>query len=121
GLAWGWLSLTQGSVLNPPAKSPGTPYADHIPRLTDGLNTQDRWYGDQASIDKRQEILCKNIKAAGIKLWTIQVNTDGDPTSTMLKQCASDPGKFFLITSAGQIVSTFDDISFKLTHLHLSR
>ena len=28
---------------------------------------------------------CDNIKAAGIVLYTIQVNTGGDPTSTLLK------------------------------------
>lgn len=121
GLAWGWLSLTQGSVLNPPDLAPGYTYADHILLLTDGLNTQDRFYKDQASIDARQKILCDNVKAAGITLWTIQVNTDGDPTSTLLRDCASDPSKFFLLTSADQIISTFDTISFKITQLHISK
>jgi Flp pilus assembly protein TadG len=121
GLAWGWLSMTQGSILNPPDLSPGYTYADHILLLTDGLNTQDRFYKDQASIDARQKILCNNIKAAGINLWTIQVNTDGDPTSTLLQQCATDPSKFFLLTSADQIISTFDAISFKITQLHISK
>jgi Flp pilus assembly protein TadG len=121
GLAWGWLSLTPGSVLDPPPQNPGYTYAEHILLLTDGLNTQDRFYKDQVSIDARQRILCDNVKAAGITLWTIQVNTDGDPTSTLLQQCASDPGKFFLLTSADQIISTFENISFKITQLHLSK
>jgi len=121
GLAWGWLALTQGSVLNPPAKDSAYTYADHIILLTDGLNTKDRWYSDQASIDARQKILCTNIKAAGITLWAIQVNTGGDPTSTLLQQCASDPSKFFLLTTANQIISTFDSISFQITQLHLSK
>ena len=121
GLAWGWQSLTDGSVLNPPAKSLGYAYADHIVLLTDGLNTEDRWYTSQASIDARQKIMCDNVKAAGITLWTIQVNTGGDPTSTLLQQCASDSSKFFLLTSADQIISTFDSISFKITQLHISK
>ena len=86
--------------------------------LTDGLNTQDRWYSNQAQIDAREKILCDNVKAAGITLWTIQVNTGGDPTSTLLQGCASSPDKFFLLTSAQQIISTFDNISFKITQLH---
>jgi len=57
--------------------------------LTDGLNTEDRWYTNQASIDARQQIMCDNVKAAGITLWTIQVNTGGDPTSTLLQNCAT--------------------------------
>ena len=32
---------------------------------------------------------CANIKAADITLYTIQVNTGGDPTSTLLQNCAS--------------------------------
>jgi Flp pilus assembly protein TadG len=121
GLAWGWLSLTAGSVLNPPAKSSSYTYADHIILLTDGLNTEDRWYTNQASIDAREKIMCDNVKAAGITLWTIQVNTGGDATSTLLQNCASDPSKFFLLTTAGQIIETFDNISFKITQLHLAK
>jgi hypothetical protein len=89
--------------------------------LTDGLNTADRWYTTQASLDANQTIFCNNIKAAGITLWTIQVNTGGDPTSTLLQQCATDSSKFFLLTTANQIISTFDAISFKMTQLHLAK
>jgi Flp pilus assembly protein TadG len=120
GLQLGWLSLTTSGVFNAPAKDSNSTYAEHIVLLTDGLNTADRWYTDQASIDARQQILCNNIKAAGVTLWTIQVNTGGDPTSTLLQNCASDSSKFFLLTSASQIVSTFDNISFKITQLHLA-
>jgi Flp pilus assembly protein TadG len=121
GLAWGWLSITAGSVLNPPAKSSSYTYGNHILLLTDGLNTEDRWYNDQNSIDARQKIMCDNVKAAGITLWTIQVNTGGDATSTLLQNCASDPSKLFLLTSASQIITTFDNISFKITQLHLAK
>jgi Mg-chelatase subunit ChlD len=121
GLQLGWLSLTQNPVLNAPSKNSGITYADHIILLTDGLNTENRWYTDQASIDAREAMLCQNVKNAGVTLWTIQVNTDGDPTSTLLQKCATDSSKFFLLTSADQIISTFDNISFKITQLHLSK
>jgi hypothetical protein len=104
---------------------PNYQYKQYIILLTDGLNTQDRWYGDgstpSSQVDARQQILCNNVKAAGITLYTVQVNTDGDPTSTLLQQCASDPSKFFLLTSANQIVTTFDTIGTSLTMLHLSK
>jgi Flp pilus assembly protein TadG len=119
GLQVGWLSLTNNSVLSGPPKTPGS--QDHIILLTDGLNTKNRWYSDQASIDAREALLCSNVKAAGITLWTIQVNTGGDPTSTLLQQCATDSDKFFLLTSANQILSAFDSISFKITNLFLSK
>ena len=59
--------------------------------LTDGMNTENRWYDTQASIDARQQITCNNVKAAGITVYTVQVNTGGDPLSTLLQGCASSP------------------------------
>ena len=64
---------------------------------------------------------CANIKAAGVTLYTIQVNTGGDPTSTLLKNCASSSDKFFLLTSANQIVTTFNAIGTNLTKLRIAQ
>ncbi len=121
GLQVGWMSLLTGGVFNAPAKNAGVTYAEHIVLFTDGLNTENRWYTSQGLIDARQQKLCDNIKTAGITLWTIQVNTGGDPKSTLLENCASDKSKFYLLTSASQIISTFDDISFKIVRLHLAK
>jgi hypothetical protein len=85
------------------------------------LNTQDRWSSSQSSIDTRQTLTCSNIKAAGITLYTIQVNTGGDPTSTLLQNCASTSDKFFLLTSASQIVTTFNQIGTNLGNLYFAK
>jgi hypothetical protein len=50
----------------------------------------------------------------------VQVNTGNDPTSTLLKNCASDSSKFFLLTSANQMVTTFNQIGTALSNLRLS-
>jgi Flp pilus assembly protein TadG len=121
GLQVGWMSLAGGGPFTVPAYDPNYTYQNVIILLTDGLNTQDRWYTSQTSIDNRQKMTCQNVKDAGITLYTIQVNTDGDPTSTMLKNCASDSTKFFLLTSASQIVTTFNQIATKLSQLHLAK
>ncbi|MEJ2379011.1 MAG: VWA domain-containing protein, partial [Pseudolabrys sp.] len=89
--------------------------------LTDGLNTENRWSTDQATIDARTQKVCDNIKAAGITLYTIQVDTGGDPTSTLLQNCASDSSKFYLLTKADQILSTFNDIGSQLTKLRIAK
>jgi hypothetical protein len=124
GLAWGWQSLTNAPLSVPPM-DPSYKYQQIIILLTDGLNTQDRWYGNGSTpfsqVDARQQTLCSNIKAAGITIYTVQVNTDGDPTSTLLQQCASDPHKFFLLTSANDIVTTFATIGTTLQQLHLAK
>jgi hypothetical protein len=100
---------------------PNYQYKQIIILLTDGLNTQDRWYTSQSSIDAREQLTCNNIKAAGITLYTIQVNTGGDPTSTLLQNCATDSTKFYLLTSASQILTTFNSIGTNLSQLYVAK
>lgn len=121
GLALGWMSLTGGGPFTAPAKDSNYTYSQNIILLSDGLNTQDRWYTSASSIDARQQMTCNNIKAAGITLYTIQVNTDGGQTSTLLKNCASSSDKFFLLTSADQILPTFNSIGANLSKLYIAR
>jgi Mg-chelatase subunit ChlD len=119
GLQVGWQTLT-AAPFTVPTIDPNYNYQTVIILLTDGLNTQDRWYSNQSSINARQQMTCDNIKAAGLTMYTVQVNTGGDATSTLLQNCASDPGKFFLLTSAGQIVATFGQIGTSLSKLRLA-
>ena len=119
GLQLGWLSLVGGGPFTAPVEDANYNYQDVIILLTDGLNTQNRWYTDQSKIDERQQTTCNNIKSAGVTLYTIQVNTGDDPTSTLLQSCASSSDKFFLLTSAGQIVTTFNTIGTNLSRLRV--
>ncbi len=142
GLVWGWQSLVGGGPFTAPAKTPGYEYVDAIILLSDGLNTQNRWDGDgshtSTAVDARMRDssgngTCANINAANINLYTIQVNTGGDPTSTLLRNCAGtaptetiartfpDPSKFSLLTSADQIITTFDKIGTELTKLRIAQ
>ena len=121
GLALGWMSLTGGGPFTAPPMDPNYTYSQNIILLSDGLNTEDRWYTNASSINTRQQMTCDNIKAAGITLYTIQVNTDGDPVSTLLQHCASSSDKFFLLTSADQILPTFNSIGANLSKLYISR
>jgi len=119
GLQSGWQSLT-ATPFTVPAMDPNYKYTQAIILLSDGLNTEDRWYSTASSIDTRQQKTCDNIKAAGITIYTVQVNTGGDPTSTLLKNCASDSSKFFLLTSSTEIVTTFNQIGTALSNLRLA-
>jgi Flp pilus assembly protein TadG len=123
GMAWAWQSLASTLPLNAPAKDPNYSYQDAIILLSDGLNTQDRWYSDAASIDTRQEALCKNAKAAGVTIYTIQVNTSSppDPTSTVLYDCATDASHFYMLTSANQVISAFSAIGTSLSQLRIAQ
>ena len=119
GLAWGWQALTPGAPLDNPPTPSNTQRV--IVMLTDGLNTENRWSTNQSDIDARTAKVCSNIKADGITLYTIQVNTGGDPTSTLLQNCASDSSKFFLLTNAGGIITVFNQIGTDLKQLRIAK
>ncbi|MBS0534972.1 MAG: pilus assembly protein [Proteobacteria bacterium] len=137
GLVWGWQSLVGGGPLTAPAKDSNYNYSDIIILMSDGLNTQDRWYGNGSSIstsvDGRMYLsttgagTCANIKSSGVTIYTIQVNTSGDPTSTLLQNCAGskdkmiDPAKFFVVTSASGIGTVFKQIGTGLTQLRVAK
>ena len=96
--------------------------------MSDGLNTEDRFYTQQTPIDNRMyqtgngSGTCANIKAAGITIYTIQVNTGGDPISTLLQNCASDSNKFFWqVTSSSGLGTVFNTIGTNLTQLRVAK
>ena len=132
GLVWAWQSLVGGGPLTMPPMDPNYPYNQIIILMSDGLNTQDRWYGTGGGgvsppVDHRMYNssdhtgTCKNIKDAGVTIYAVQVNTDGDPVSTLLQNCASDATKFFHLTSANQMVATFNQIGTNLAKLRIAK
>jgi Flp pilus assembly protein TadG len=126
GLQLAWQSLVGGGPFPaPPALDPNYTYTQAIILLSDGLNTQDRWYGDGANVstqvDARMTLACVNAKAAGMTVYTIQVNTSGDPTSTVMKNCASSSSNFFTVTSSGQINTVFNQIGTQLSKLRIAK
>lgn len=118
GLAWGWQSLSQGAPLNAPALDPNYQYQQVIILLTDGLNTQNRWSNNQSSVDARTEKVCANAKAAGITIYTVLVMAGN---SSLLQNCATDSKKYFKLTSADQIITTFETIGTNLSQLRLAK
>jgi len=121
GLAWAWLTLGTGAPFNAPAKDSSYTYKDAVILLSDGLNTQNRYSTSASEIDARQKILCDNAKAANITIYTVQVNTGGDPTSSVLQYCASGTDKFFLVTTASQTLTVFNSIGTSLSKLRVAK
>lgn len=129
GLVWGWQSLVGGGPLSVPAKDPNYAYSDTIILMSDGLNTQNRWSSTQSSIDNRMQNgtapnisgTCQNIKNANVQIYAVQVNTGGDPTSTLMKNCATNSTMFFELKTANALVDTFDQIGSALANIHISK
>jgi len=126
GMAWGWQSLsTTNGPIAAPTKASNYIYKDYIVLLSDGLNTQNRWSTSQSSIDTRQEQLCANVagdKTNPITVFTIQVNiNNGDPTSQVLKDCATKDGSFQMITSSTQTSDAFKNILTQISKLRVAK
>jgi Flp pilus assembly protein TadG len=121
GLQLGWLSLVGGGPFTMPAKDSKYKYNEVIILMSDGENTQNRWSSSQSSIDAREAITCTNAKAAGFTIYSIQVNTGGDATQSVMKNCASDSSKFYELKKANDLVATFDSIGTTLSNLRIAQ
>jgi Flp pilus assembly protein TadG len=130
GLAWGWQAMTQGAPFNPPALPPYT--SRIIILLSDGLNTEDRWYtgsvlpppeylAQDTQVDARMALVCNAVKADGVTIYAIYVDLNGTQgNSTVLQACASDPSKYFNLTTSGQIITTLNAIGTQITQLRVA-
>jgi Flp pilus assembly protein TadG len=119
GITWAFQALT-ASPFTIPAKDGNYKYTEAIILMSDGLNTQNRFSTSQSAIDAREQTTCTNAKNAGIVIYTVQVNTGGDPTQTVMKNCASSVDKFFEIKQANQMVTAFSSIGTALSNLRLA-
>jgi Flp pilus assembly protein TadG len=117
GLSWAWHALTANAPL-----TQGLPPTDEIDKviilLTDGENTRNRWTSSSSQIDARTKKVCDNVKAAGIKLYTVRV-IEGN--ASLLKQCASKSDMYFNVTSASQLDGVFSTISKNLSNLRIAK
>jgi hypothetical protein len=119
GLAWAFQSLT-ASPFTIPAKDANYKYTEAIVLVTDGLNTENRYSSRQSDIDTRELKACTNAKNAGIVIYTMFINTGGDPTQAVLKNCASSADKFIEVKSSTQVLSAFNSIGTALSNLRIS-
>lgn len=134
GAAWGWYTISpQWSGIWPSASAP-KPYSGDIIKavviMTDGeFNTSYRngaqnaacgtpgaWNPDSGCSQALQ--LCQNMKAAGVQVYTIGLQTL--PTSeAMLQECAG-AGNFYNTDTSSQLIGAFRDIVEKLTSLRIT-
>ncbi len=120
GLVWGFQSLT-AAPFTIPAKDPNFKYSDVLILVTDGENTQTRFSTNKTTIDNRVLTACANAKAAGVTVYTMQINTGGDKTQTFLQTCASAPDKFIEVKSSTQVISAFNTIGTALSNLRVAK
>lgn len=97
--------IWQGRVL----KADGTP-------LQQGATDADR----TAALDSRLELLCNNMKAKDIEIYTVRVEVTDD-TSTLLQTCASGRDYYYDVQDASTLTTVFESIAGQIAALHLSK
>ncbi len=127
GIEHGWQLLTSGAPYGTGTLPSGTTKV--IILFSDGLNTQDRWYGDGSTegttedgyIDTRENAACTNAKADGVTIYSIFIHIGTNGNSTALQNCATDSSKYYDLTASSQIKTAFSDIAQKITNLRVSK
>jgi hypothetical protein len=128
GMAHGWQTMANTTPYSPGALPANT--ARYIILLSDGLNTQDRWWGDGLTegttedgyIDDREKKTCDAAKADHIVIYSIFLDIGGaHGDSAPLKYCATDTSKYFDLTTTSGVVTTFQQIGQQITNVRVSR
>jgi Flp pilus assembly protein TadG len=119
GLVWGFHMLTQSEPLTGARTVAQEPDLERIIiLLTDGDNTQNRWSTNGTTIDARTDLACTNVKANGIRLYTIRV-IDGD--AALLRRCASQTTMYYDVKTASELVPVFQRIAAEIGQLRLTQ
>jgi Flp pilus assembly protein TadG len=146
GLYWGWAVLSPSEPF-----SQGAAYTDRETRkilvlMTDGENQiYGGWdnhnkshysgYGYLAlnhlgstdkdvakgKIDDRMKLLCTNIKATGIVVYTVTFQVSGTALKNTYRDCATDPSKYFDSPSESTLKANFKVIAREIADLRISK
>lgn len=73
-----------------------------------------------AALDSRLALICKNMKAKGIEIYTVRVEVSTG-TSALLKSCATSDEFFYDVKSSSNLTSVFQSIAGQIAALHLSK
>jgi Flp pilus assembly protein TadG len=134
GLLWGWNMIDSNvpfAEAKTSAEMENVRGSKVIILMTDGDNTlkpQYPWHLDNPEdpswgtvANQKTAELCKNIKNAGISIYTVSLNVTAASSLDMLNDCASSPAMAFNADDNAALVSAFKDIAGQLAAIHISR
>ena len=150
GLVWGWHTLSPNAPFQDGAAYGTKHNRKIIILMTDGdnVNNTTSWYNSNGSyysgraylwqgllegadesssswqrtqaMNARLALLCENIKKKDIVLYTVRVEVQsGD--SALLRNCATDPEKFYDVQNVSQLGAAFDAIAGSIDNLRITR
>ncbi len=149
GMAWGWRVISPGSPFTQGASYTDPKFRKAIILLTDGQNVigtqtnhnKNRYgaYGyvkdgrlgttnknvAQTRLDERTADVCNNIKNANVDqpiiVYTITFQLNDGATKNLMRNCATDPEKYFDSPSNAVLKQNFRAIAGELSELRLSK
>lgn len=72
------------------------------------------------AIDDRESILCTNMKAKGIVIYSIGVGVS-DHSKSILQACATDTDYYYDVTDASQLSTVFNNIAGAISSLRIAK
>ena len=72
-------------------------------------------------LDQKVTRVCDNIKAAGIRVYTIAFQVSDPTTLSLLSSCATTPSQFFSSSNAAALNTAFTTIATELASLRISK
>ncbi|MEW6016858.1 MAG: pilus assembly protein, partial [Pseudomonadota bacterium] len=146
GLVWGWHTLSPNAPFSDGVAYGTKHHRKIIILMTDGDNVASTannendsaysgigyiWQGllgitsgssstRTQKMNERLALLCENIKKKDIVLYTVRVEVkSGD--SALLRNCATDPDKFYDVQNVSQLGAAFDAIAGSIDNLRITK
>ena len=73
-----------------------------------------------AAMDKRLALLCENMKAKGIVVYTVRVEVKSG-ASALLKKCATSDDRYYDVQNANDLNDVFQRIAGEISNLRISK
>lgn len=133
GLGWAWRVVKPEAPYTEADPNPDGPRQQAIILLTDGDNfggNGDGYktvfgYGSSGrpEMNERLRALATNIKASGVKIYTIQFANSGGPLQTLMRQVASGPDApyYHYAPNSSTLQTVFQGVANHLSELRLSK
>lgn len=146
GLAWGWRLISPAEPFTEGGSSADEGIVKAIVLLTDGKNSvgggmnnhnRSRYsaYGYARSghlgptngnnatstLNAKTTMLCNNIKAQNIRLYTITFKLNDGSTKNLMRNCASKTSMYYDSSSNTNLQTVFEDIAKGLSELRISK
>ncbi len=133
GLGWAWRVVKPEAPFTEADPAPDGPRQQAIVLLTDGENfggNGDGYktvfgYGSagRSEMNDRLRALAANIKASGVKIYTIQFANSGGPLQALMKEIASGPDApyYHYAPDPSTLQTVFQGVANHLSELRLSK